>query len=74
MELKGGRRFTVDETQEEAPAGAVQPRKVTLAPDLDDDDEAAAVAAAETHPGMMPRCSAFPELGGYVPRPLLVKK
>ena len=54
--------------------GAVQPRKVTLAPDLDDDDEAAAVAAAETHPGMMPRCSAFRELGGYVPRPLLVKK
>ena len=33
VELKGGRRFTVDETQEEAPAGAVQPRKVTLAPD-----------------------------------------
>ena len=45
VELKGGRRFTVDETQEEAPAGAVQPRKVTLAPDLDDDDEAAAAAA-----------------------------
>ena len=53
VELKGGRRFTVDETQEEAPAGAVQPRKVTLAPDLDDDDEAAAVAAAERLPALV---------------------
>ena len=53
VELKGGRRFTVDETQEDAPAGAVQPRKVTLAPDLDDDDEAAAIAAAERLPALV---------------------
>ena len=53
VELKGGRRFTVDETQEDAPAGAVQPRKVTLAPDLDEDDEAAAVAAAERLPALV---------------------
>jgi len=53
VELKGGRRFTVDETQEEAPAGAVQPRRVTLAPDLDDDDEASAVAAAERLPALV---------------------
>ena len=53
VELKGGRRFTVDETQDEAPVGAVQPRRVTLAPDLDEDDEAAAVAAAERLPQLV---------------------
>ena len=52
VELKRG-GFTADETQDEAPAGAVQPRKVTLAPELDDDDEAAAVAAAQRLPALV---------------------
>jgi hypothetical protein len=65
VELKGGRRFTVDETQDEAPAGAVQPRKVTLAPDLDDDDEAAAVAAAERLPQLVEQWEKLVVDGGH---------
>ena len=69
VELKGGRRFTVDETQEEAPAGAVQPRKVTLAPDLDDDDEAAAIAAAERLPALVEQWEKLVVDGGHERQP-----
>ena len=69
VELKGGRRFTVDETQEEAPAGAVQPRKVTLAPDLDDDDEAAAVAAAQRLPALVEQWEKLVVDGGHERQP-----
>jgi hypothetical protein len=69
VELKGGRRFTVDETQEEAQAGAVQPRKVTLAPDLDDEDEAAAVAAAERLPALVEQWEKLVVDGGHERQP-----
>ena len=69
VELKGGRRFTVDETQDEAPAGAVQPRKVTLAPDLDDDDEASAVAAAERLPALVEQWEKLVVDGGHERQP-----
>ena len=69
VELKGGRRFTVDETQEDAPAGAVQPRKVTLAPDLDDDDEAAAVAAAQRLPALVEEWEKLVVEGGHERQP-----
>ena len=69
VELKGGRRFTVDETQDEAPAGAVQPRKVTLAPDLDEDDEAAAVAAAERLPSLVEQWEKLVVEGGHERQP-----
>ena len=69
VELKGGRRFTVDETQEEAPAGAVQPRKVTLAPDLDDDDEASAIAAAERLPALVEQWEKLVVDGGHERQP-----
>ena len=69
VELKGGRRFTVDETQEEAPAGAVQPRKVTLAPDLDDDDEASAIAAAERLPSLVEQWEKLVVDGGHERQP-----
>ena len=69
VELKGGRRFTVDETQDEAPAGAVQPRKVTLAPDLDDDDEASAVAAAQRLPALVEQWEKLVVDGGHERQP-----
>jgi hypothetical protein len=69
VELKGGRRFTVDETQEEAPAGAVQPRKVTLAPDLDDEDEAAAVTAAQRLPALVDEWEKLVVDGGHERQP-----
>ena len=65
VELKGGRRFTVDETQDEAPAGAVQPRKVTLAPDLDEEDEASAVAATERLPALVEQWEKLVLDGGH---------
>ena len=65
VELKGGRRFTVDETQEEAPAGAVQPRKVTLVPDLDEEDEASAIAAAERLPALVEQWEKLVVDGGH---------
>ena len=69
VELKGGRRFMVDETQDEAPVGAVQPRKVTLAPELDDDDEAAAVAAAQRLPALVEQWEKLVVDGGHERQP-----
>ena len=49
--------------------GAVQPRKVTLAPDLDDDDEAAAVAAAERLPALVEQWEKLVVDGGHERQP-----
>ena len=49
--------------------GAVQPRKVTLAPDLDDDDEAAAIAAAERLPALVEQWEKLVVDGGHERQP-----
>lgn len=71
VELQGGRRFTVDEVDEDGntPEGVVQPRAVTLAPELDEEDEASAVEAATKLLPLIEQWEALVVDGGHERQP-----
>lgn len=70
VELQGGRRFTVDEVENgNTPEGVVQPRAVTLAPELDENDEASAVEAATKLLPLIEQWEALVVDGGHERQP-----